>query len=274
MNGFDARMKAWLVWALPFVAIAALVGWETDWGHALKRVPALDANVAAQPVPVALVPEFRIDGGTDSRRETVERTLFNPTRRPAPPQSSAAAKPAIQPGQFVLTGTTVVDNKATAFLREVNGGRSRRVQQGETINGMLVAEVRADRVELTGGETAEHLTLKVAAGPKTTIQPQVAVAPPPQPQPGAAGVPQPGQNAAAQPQGQTPEVAEVLANRRRAARAAEAAAQSGAQPTPTAPVTAPVQQATPAQQAPKQNDPAWNDVYQRYIQRNQGNSGR
>ena len=191
MNGFDARMKAWLIWALPFAAIAVLVGWETEWGHALKRVPALDANVATQPVPVALLPEFRIDGGTDSRRETVERTLFNPTRRPAPPQSSAAAKPAIQPGQFVLTGTTVVDNRAMAFLREVNGGRSRRVQQGETINGMLVAEVRADRVELTAGETAEHLTLKVAAGPKTTIQPQVAVAPPPQPQPGPAGAPQP-----------------------------------------------------------------------------------
>ena len=270
MNGLDARTKAWLLWALPFAVIAALVGWETEWGHALKRVPALDANVAAQPVPVALLPEFRIDGGAEGRRETVERTLFNPTRRPAPPQASAAGKPAIQPGQFVLTGTTVVDSKATAFLREVNGGRSRRVQQGETINGMLVAEVRGDRVKLTAGEAAEELMLKVAAGPKTTIQPQVAVAPPPQPQPGPTGVPQPGQNAAVQPPGQTPDVAEVLGNRRRAARAAEAAAQSGTQPT--APVTAPVPQAAPAQpaqQGAKPADPAWNDVYQRYIQRQQ-----
>src|SRR4051794_6727757 len=120
MNGIDARVRVWLTWALPFVGIALLVAWETDFGHALKRGPGLDAKTAAQPVPVNLLPEYRIEGGVDSRRETLERTLFNPTRRPAPPQATAAAKPAVQPGQFVLTGTTVVDKKATAFLREVN----------------------------------------------------------------------------------------------------------------------------------------------------------
>ena len=261
MNGMDARVRAWLTWALPFVVVALLVAWETDFGHALKRVPALDASVEAKPVPVALLPEYKIEGGIESRRETLERTLFNPTRRPAPPQTAAAAKPAIATGQFVLTGTTVVDQKATAFLREVNGGRSRRVQQGETINGLLVAEVRADRVKLTAGDAAEELTLKVAAGPKTTIQPAVAVAPP-QPTPGAPGAPQPATTTAAPQPGQTQDVAEVLANRRRAARAAEATAQQqNAQPPAGA------QPATPAQQTPKSGDPGWNDVYQRYIQR-------
>ena len=261
MNGIDARVRAWLTWALPFVVVALLVAWETDFGHALKRVPALDASVEAKPVPVALLPEYKIEGGIESRRETLERTLFNPTRRPAPPQTAASAKPAIATGQFVLTGTTVVDQKATAFLREVNGGRSRRVQQGETINGLLVAEVRADRVKLTAGDAAEELTLKVAAGPKTTIQPAVAVAPP-QPTPGAPGAPQPATTTAAPQPGQTQDVAEVLANRRRAARAAEATAQQqNAQPPAGA------QPATPVQQTPKSGDPGWNDVYQRYIQR-------
>jgi hypothetical protein len=263
MNGIDTRVRAWLTWALPFVVVALLVGWETDFGHALKRVPALDANVEAKPVPVALLPEYKIEGGIESRRETLERTLFNPTRRPAPPQTAASAKPAIQTGQFVLTGTTVVDQKATAFLREVNGGRSRRVQQGETINGLLVAEVRADRVKLTAGDAAETLTLKVAAGPKTTIQPAVAVAPPPQQPPGAQAAPQPGTTAAAPQPGQTPDVAEVLANRRRAARAAETAAQQ--QNQQSAPVA--TQPAAPAQANPGQNDPGWNQVYQRYIER-------
>ena len=262
MNGMDARVRAWLTWALPFVVVALLVAWETDFGHALKRVPALDANVEAKAVPVALLPEYKIEGGIESRHETLERTLFNPTRRPAPPQTAASAKPAIQTGQFVLTGTTVVDQKATAFLREVNGGRSRRVQQGETINGLLVAEVRADRVKLTAGDAAEELTLKVSAGPKTTIQPAVAVAPPP-PTPGAPGAPQPATTAAAPQPGQTQDVAEVLANRRRAARAAEATAQQqNQQPSPAG-----AQPATPAQQAPKAGDAGWNDVYQRYIQR-------
>ena len=37
MNGIDARVRAWLTWALPFVVVALLVAWETDFGHALKR---------------------------------------------------------------------------------------------------------------------------------------------------------------------------------------------------------------------------------------------
>jgi hypothetical protein len=264
MNGIDARLKAWVVWALPFALIAVLVAWETDWGHGLKRVPALDAGVTTQPVTIALLPEYAIGGGIESRRETIERTLFNPTRRPAPPQTVTAATPKLQTGQFVLTGTTVIDQKATALLREVNGGRSRRVQQGETINGMLVAEVRSDHVKLTVGPDAELLTLKVAVGPKTTIQPQVAVAPPPTPQPppGSPGGP-PVPNPAAAPQPGVADVGEVLANRRRAARAAEAAA---AQPPAAQPATpTPVPQAAPAEQAPQE----WSSVYQRYIQRQQ-----
>ena len=262
MSAIDARAKAWLIWIVPLAVIAALVGWETNWGYALRRVPALDTAVASQPVTIALLPEYGINGGIESRRETIERTLFNPTRRPAPPQAAAAATPKLQTGQFVLTGTTVVDQRATALLREVNGGRSRRVQQGETINGMLVAEVQADRVKLTVGPDAELLTLKVGAGPKTTIQPQVAVAqPPPQPPPGTPGAP-PAPNAAAAPD-QVMDAGEVLASRRRAARAAEAAAAQPSAAQPAAP--APVPQAAPAQQAPQE----WSSVYQRYIQRQQ-----
>src|SRR4030095_1855305 len=127
----------------------------TEWGRALTRAPALDANVVARPLNVALLPEYKVDGGVEGNRETVERTLFNPTRRPAPPTVSAAAKSSMQRGQFVLTGTTVVDKTATAFLREVNGGRARRVGKGQIVNGMLVAEVRADRVKLTLNDDTE-----------------------------------------------------------------------------------------------------------------------
>ena len=100
------------------------------------------------------------------------------TRRagPAPVAAAEAAKKRLQPGQFVLTGTLIVDGKATAFLRENAGGKSRRVAQGEQINGMMVADVKPDRVKLTLGEESEDLLLKVAAGPKTTTQPVVAAA--------------------------------------------------------------------------------------------------
>ena len=87
MSAIDARAKAWVIWVVPLAVIAALVGWETNWGYALRRVPALDTAVASQPVTIALLPEYGINGGIESRRETIERTLFNPTRRPAPPQA-------------------------------------------------------------------------------------------------------------------------------------------------------------------------------------------
>jgi hypothetical protein len=266
MKSIDSRVAAWLTWALPFAVLALLIGWETEWGHALKRVPAQNVNVAPQPVNVALLPEYQISGGVAERRDTVERTLFNPTRRPAPPPPSAGAKSAIQPGQFVLTGTTVVDQKATAFLREVNGGRSRRVQQGESINGMLVAEVRPDRVKLTQGGDAEILTLKVALGPKTTIQPVAA----PQPGAPAQAAPAGAQRAdVVPPQGdKAQEAADVLANRRRAARAGASAANPTITPGPPVVSATPATPAAPAAAQPAQPlDPRWNDVYQRYMQR-------
>jgi len=280
MQNLDSRVRTWIVWALPFVVIGLLIAWETDWGQGLKRVPALDHDIVPRPVALAVLPEYKVDGGVDGNRETVARTLFNPTRRPAPPMLVAATKASMPKGQFVLTGTTVVDQKATAFLREVTGGKSRRVQQGETVNGMLVAEVRADRVKLTQNDDVEELTLKVAAGPRTTVQP---VAPPPPP--GQPGGPVPGTPGAPAPaagsQQATGEVAEVLANRRRAARAAEAAAQAQRQSTDTAaaaaaaaagsaaPVAAPAAAATGAAPAKGAQDPGWNDVYQRYMQNRQ-----
>ena len=122
----------------------------------------------------------------------------------------------MQRGQFALSGTLMVDGKATAFLREVNGGKSRRVTQGESVNGMVVAEIRPDRVRLTLGDESEELALKVAVGPKTTIQPRGA---------GRsghrdchAGSGRPGQPGTVPQAG---DVATILAERRRAARAAE-----------------------------------------------------
>jgi hypothetical protein len=267
MKNLDSRIRSWVVWALPFIVIGLLIGWETDWGQGLKRVPGLDHAIVPRPVAVALLPEYKVDGGADGNRETIERTLFNPTRRPAPPTVVAAAKTSMPKGQFVLTGTTVVDKKATAFLREINGGRSRRVQQGETINGMLVAEVRADGVKFTQNDEVEELRLKVAAGPRTTVQPAVPAAPTQAGGP-VPGAPQP----AAGSQAATGEVAEVLANRRRAARAAEAAAQAQradpAAAAAAAAAAAPAAAPAPATTAPAKSgqDPAWNDVYQRYQQ--------
>ncbi len=176
MNGLDARVRGWLVWLLPFIVLALVIGWEADWGRKWRHVPVTDAVVVPQPVVVAVLPEYKPTATLATQRDMVDRALFNPTRRPAP-VATEAGKRRLQSGQFVLTGTLIIDGKATAFLRENAGGKSRRVAQGEQINGMLVAEVKPDRVKLTLGDEAEDLVLKVAIGPKTTTQPVAAPAP-------------------------------------------------------------------------------------------------
>ena len=260
MREASAFARGVLIWLVPFAIVAAILGFETDWGRGADRNAAALSTAKPQPVAVALLPEYRIDGGVEARKETVERVLFNPTRRPAPAATaSATAASTMKRGQYTLTGTTMVGSVATAMLKEVNGGKSRTVRKGETLDGMLVAEVAPDHVRLKQGDDVEDLPLKIAAGPRTTVQ--TVVAPPPagapgQPvpaQPGVAGAqPGAGGTAGARP-GTTPQtrpvappppvpapaigttpraggstsVSELLRQRREAARAAAEASASG-----------------------------------------------
>jgi hypothetical protein len=270
MNGLNARVRSWLVWLLPFVVLALVIGWEADWGRKWRHVPVTDVPVVPQPVTVAVLPEYRPTATLATQRDIVDRALFNPTRRPAPVVAAAGAKPRLQPGQFVLTGTLIIDGKATAFLRENAGGKSRRVAQGEQVNGMLVAEVKPDRVRLTLGDESEDLVLKVALGPKTTTQPVAAPAGAAAAAPGATGQ---GGGAAG-----TPNAAETLAERRRAQQAAEAAANTGKVPVLNAPPAGailPPGGAAPANAAPV--DPRWAESDARVrarVRAQQGTSGK
>jgi len=280
MNAFGTRSGILLFWLAALGAVAALIGWETDWGRELTRAPVVPDVAAPPPVTLALLPDYRVDDGAESRQQTVERPVFVPTRRPAPPAvptAQEAAKPRMQKGQFVLTGTAVVEQKSIAFLRESAGGKARSVRVGETINGLLVAEVKPDRVRLTMGEDSEELVLKVAAGPRTTTQPAVQpTAPGTTPTAGRAAGPAGGGKpaddavpAAVAPGQATPapvaaDSAETsLLERRRAARAAQAAAEAAARAGQTGASSTPV----PAtQSAPPAADSAWSDVYRRMQQ--------
>jgi hypothetical protein len=238
-----AALPAVAWWLVPLAVAMAFLGWETDWGRALAPVSEPAEPVVAKPVPVSVLPDFTVAGGLAARPETVTRTLFNPTRRPAPPVVAEAPRPTMKRGQFTLTGTLVHDGKSTAFLREVAGGKARRVLQGESINGLVVAEVKPDRVRLTMGDESEELILKVQTNPKPTA---MAAAPPPV---GAAGAGQPPAAGGAPPvaagapvvarPGTAPQPANMgsgLAERRRAAReAAAAAAASENRPGATVP---------------------------------------
>jgi len=254
MNKLSMQLRAALWWLLPLAALAALIGWETDWGRAVETRPQPPEAIEPKPVAVALLPEYAIDGGVAARTETVQRTLFNPTRRPAPsPAQTGTAR--MQRGQFALTGTIVVDGKSTALLREVSGNKSRRVQAGETINGLLVADVKTDRVRLTLGDESEELVLKVATNPRPTAPPVAAAGTPMPPTAGAAPA-APAAPTAAQAAAAAQDTA-TLAERRRAARAAAAA------PTATPPAAAPAPPAAPAAAV----DPRWEQMNRGYQER-------
>ena len=247
-------LRSLLVWIVPFAIVLAILGWETDWGGGVSLPVPVAAPAAPQPVNVALIPEYRIDGGLAARNETVDRVLFNPTRRPAPPAAQAAAgSSAIQHGKYVLTGTAVAGGVATAMLREAASGKSHTVRKGEKLDGALVAEVTPDSIKLRQGDDTEELHLKVALGPKMTVQaalpgaaPLAAGQVPGLPAAAAAaagnngarrGVPQAGFRqpaTAARAAGQRPgtvSVGELLAERRRAAAAQAAAGGTAAAPT-------------------------------------------
>jgi hypothetical protein len=160
-------------------------------------------------VTAVVLPEYQIEGGLPAHAETVSRTLFNATRRPAPVLAADSGPRQIVRGRYQLMGTTVTGDKNIAFLKEAAGGKTRVVRQGDEISGMTVALVTTDRVTFTAGDDSEELILKVAPGPKTTL---VAAPPPPGPAPAAGGPARPAPAAAA--------------------RAAQAVASPAAQPQP------------------------------------------
>ena len=226
ING--SRARGWALWVVPAVALAALVGWEIDWGRQLVRMPSAPPPVEAKPVTAAALPEYRIEGGLPAHAEMVARTLFNATRRPAPVLAVDGGPHRLNPGRFQLMGTTVTAERNVAFLKEVAGGKSRVVRQGDEIDGVYVASVQPDRVKLTLGDESEELILKVAQGPKTTL----AAAPPPPGAPApAVGAPAAAAARGAQARAQAaaaPNAAEAQSqDARQARRAARDAAISG-----------------------------------------------
>lgn len=261
--------RSW--WIAPMIVLAVARAWAAD-------APAATAPTAT------LLPDYTMAGGVESRNETVNRTLFNPTRRPAPVQVQEAPKPQMARGQFVLTGTTVVDGKATAFLREVKTGKFRRVAQGDNVSGLTVAEVKPDRVKLAMGDESEDLSLKVVPNPRQTPMaappaPMVAGVPPGGVPPVPGALP-PGIANAAPQVPQTPEqAAQALLERRRAARAAgePASAVNNAFPGPAGAPPAPVPQPVPvpqAQAAQGTSQTTWADVFRRYQERSGSVTGR
>ena len=76
-------LRSVLVWIVPFAIVLAILGWETDWGDGVSIPIPVTPPTSPQPVSVALMPEYRIDGALaamdrrDGRRFYLANTAAN-----------------------------------------------------------------------------------------------------------------------------------------------------------------------------------------------------
>lgn len=138
------------------VVLAAETGFGTRMGPAL---PGVNVKPAAPP-EAKLLPALTPTNADQLYPETTARPLFIATRRPAPP-AETAQQSAMKRGQFVLHGVIIAGNTKIAMLREKANGRIHRVERGQEINGMKLAEVLPESVTLAQGSEQEVLPLQV-----------------------------------------------------------------------------------------------------------------
>jgi hypothetical protein len=193
------------------VAALALIGWETDWGRAIGGTNGYASANKRASLDTKVLPQFALAPLSPSGsgyRETVERPLFIPTRRPAP--AGNTAQMAMKKGQFRLAGTTISAQVSVAYLFETSTNKTLRVNKGADVNGITVENVSANRVVLKQGDETEELFLRTSNSPKPPPPPPVASAPgQPGSQPqGGPGVPVPPSVAQA---GQGPTAAQMPA---------------------------------------------------------------
>lgn len=152
-------------WIILCVSLAAGIGLEANWGRQVQGpVPIIAETPAAFSKP-ALAEPFRL-APPDQYSQMTARPIFIVTRRPAPTAPPPEAiKPSMKKDQFILMGTTIAGASKIAFLVEKAGNKSQVVAEGKEINGIMVKEVKADRIVLSQFGDTEVLVLRTNKPP-------------------------------------------------------------------------------------------------------------
>jgi general secretion pathway protein N len=194
---------------LPLLLIAgcAALGWKIydDWSAASADAAAApasadvagavpDAPPAAADLALSLPPPERF-------AVIVERPLFSPTRRPAPPaaEQAQAEEPALEsPAEpetapegpppptvdFTLVGIVIAGSERYALVERHVDGRVVEVAEGGDVGGWFAVLIDPDRAVFRQGAVEEELVLKYESPvPPERIPPPRAVPPPPEPAP-------------------------------------------------------------------------------------------
>jgi hypothetical protein len=167
------------------IGLVAVIGAQTQWGAAIRPATVLTVAKAPAAGDTSLLPAFVLPGVDAGFKESLDRPLFLPTRRPVP-VTTAPAQPLMKKGQFRLAGTVVNQEQPFAFLVEIATGKGVRVAKGAEIpsTGISLATVDAMRIVLKQGDETEELSLRTASSPPApaaapAAQPGTGQRPPP-----------------------------------------------------------------------------------------------
>ena len=142
-----------------------------DKAAVIRPAPAAADAPMARPV-AALNPLSGLNA--EAFTAIVERPLFNPTRRPAPPPApevepvvelseepppAVAAEPEVKPEDFSLLAITSVDGTATALVRWNPTNQVYQVKQGQPVSDWQLLKIGA--LDVTLGRDGKTLQLKL-----------------------------------------------------------------------------------------------------------------
>ena len=178
---FQRHGVAMLIGAL-VLGLLGVIGVETQWGSSLRSPSILMTGQAAKGGDTSLLPAFGLPAIDAGFKESLDRPLFVPSRRPVP-VVIGAGQPVMKKGQFRLAGTVINKDLPYVFLVEIATGKGIRVAKGADImsSGISVAEIDASRVVLKQGDETEELSLRTASSPppRSATLPGAPGAPPP-----------------------------------------------------------------------------------------------
>jgi len=147
-------------WLTACGCLALLIGQQLNWGQMQPSASfRLDSGASKPAFPPVSEP-FRL-APPDHYIDAIERPLFVVTRRPPPPGEGGGATGQMKKGLYRLAGVVIDGNKKIAFLTEIASGKTRAATERETIDGIRVEQIQAQRVLLVQGGDSEDLILKV-----------------------------------------------------------------------------------------------------------------
>jgi hypothetical protein len=147
-----------LFWLAICVGLAVAVRWQWRQPPATIEVAAT-APAPTTPTPLAPAPDFTPPAFGEFA-ETLERPLFSPTRRPAPPSSEPEPTLDTPTGDFILIGVVITPTESLALVQQKGAQAPIRIALGQMVNGWTLETVEADRVTFRFGENAQEVKLR------------------------------------------------------------------------------------------------------------------